>query len=65
MVFQAISHFVKNILSKTAAHCVEGEPQNAILIVAGTIYLNTGGARHQSLRYIMHPLYDDYTLEYE
>ncbi|KAG4076728.1 hypothetical protein HA402_002015 [Bradysia odoriphaga] len=51
--------------SLSAAHCVDGEPQNGILIVAGTIHLDAGGSRHQSLRYIMHPLYDDYSLEYD
>lgn len=48
-----------------AAHCVIGEPQTGILVVAGTLYLDAGGARHQSARYIMHPQYDDWTLEYE
>lgn len=48
-----------------AAHCVDGEAQNGINVVAGTNLLNSGGVVHQSLRYVMHPGYDDYLLSYE
>lgn len=57
--------FKFEITISPAAHCVDGEAQNGILVVAGTLLLNSGGVSHQSQRYIMHPEYDDWTLAYE
>lgn len=48
-----------------AAHCVIGREPNGIILVAGSVYLDQGGYRYQSSRYINHPQYDDVTLAYE
>lgn len=34
-------------------------------MVVGTIFLDAGGSSHQSLRYIKHPQYNDWSFEYD
>lgn len=60
--FLKVTKLCYNTNSKPAAQCVINRAQNGIAAVAGSINLESGGTRHQSIRHIIHPQFDSATM---
>ena len=53
---------INNRWALSAAHCTIGRAQNAVRVVVGTVFLNSGGISHTSSRIVNHPSYNSQTI---
>lgn len=53
---------INNRWALSAAHCTIGRAQNAVRVVVGTVFLNSGGVSHTSSRIVNHPSYNANTI---
>jgi secreted trypsin-like serine protease len=53
---------INNRWALSAAHCTIGRAQNAVRVVVGTVFLNSGGVSHVSSRIVNHPSYNAQTI---